>query len=135
MQGLGVNAVGHECRTNTVSGHVAHEKVEEFVAVREDDTEVTAIGTRGAVVGLDRNIVLHQAARRKGLLDARSKGQFGFNFPLALFKQGVGFAELLLDALPCADVSYDKQRVILFVGSMNGTPAIAGIFSPSLRGR
>ena len=61
--------------------------------VWEDHAEVTANGTCGAVVALDRNIVPNQALRYQRLLYTRSEQEFGFNFRLVLFELGVGYAK------------------------------------------
>jgi hypothetical protein len=45
--------------------HIADQKAEQFVAVREDYTEVTANRTRRTIISFDRDVVPHEAPRRE----------------------------------------------------------------------
>ena len=44
-------------------GYIAHDQVQKFVALRENHAEVTAYGTRGAVVGLNGKVAPNQVSR------------------------------------------------------------------------
>src|SRR5215471_15264430 len=87
MERFGVNAVGHERRTNAMTRHVAQQDGQNFIAVWEDHAKVTADGTRGTVVAFDRNIVPNQALWCERLLDTRSHREFRLHFPVALFQE------------------------------------------------
>src|SRR6266436_5086854 len=99
--------------------NVAYHDAEHVMAVREHDTEVTANRTRRTVVGLDGEIVPNQASWRERLLDARSYGKIGLNFPLPLLQKRVGFTKLLLDALLRGDVGHANQVILVSVGALN----------------
>jgi hypothetical protein len=65
MQRLGVDAIGHKSRSNSMAGNVAKNHAQKFIALRQDYAEVAANSTGGAVIGLNREFVPNQAARRE----------------------------------------------------------------------
>src|SRR3974390_264576 len=119
MERFGINTVGHKRRTNPMTGHIAHQDTESFIAVGKYHSKVAADGTRWIEVGLDRNIAPNQILRRERLLNASSEHEFCFYFSLPLFEKYIRLAKLLLDLLLCADVSHNEQHIFLAVRSLN----------------
>jgi hypothetical protein len=61
MQGLGVNAIGHECRPDAMARHIAYENGKGVVIMREDHAKIATNGACGTVVTFDGDIRPSQA--------------------------------------------------------------------------
>jgi hypothetical protein len=120
---LGVDAIGHERRADTVAGNVADQQVQVVFVECADQSEVSADGAHRMVEGFDVHAAPHDGFGRQALLDACGKGKIFLDFLIAVLQLPVRDSQFLLDPLYFRNVGERDDGIAAAFGILNDTRA------------